>query len=87
MRSMYGPERMLLASKKPRIIDLIERSKNMTEEQIMALDEKPDVIRGLIGIKKKISNDHALARAEKIADEMIAANLGRNIEPPANRKL
>lgn len=77
MRSMYGPERLLLASKKPYIQDLIEKSKKMTEEEILGLKEKPDVIKGLIMIKRKMNDEHAQVRAERIADAMMAVSISK----------
>lgn len=52
MRSIYGPGRLLLASKKPRIQQLIKDADNLSVDQIKQLKEKPDVIRGLIEIKE-----------------------------------
>jgi REP element-mobilizing transposase RayT len=79
MRSQYGPEKILLASKKPHIQKLIKQVCDLTEEQIKQLSEKPDVIKGLLNIKKTQTNAEALIRAEKIADIMIAAQTKRNI--------
>lgn len=74
MRStLHGPDTYLLKSKKPHIVGLIERSKNMTEDEIKLLNEKPDVIKGLLLIKQKEMQKDALVRAEAIADMMIAA--------------
>lgn len=79
MRSQYGPEKILLASKKPHIQNLIKQVINLTEDQIKELPEKPDIIKGLLNIKKLQTNAEALQRAEKIADMMIAAQEKRNI--------
>ena len=49
---MYGPGQLLLASKKPKIINLIRSIETMTIEEIKKLPEKPDIIRGLIEIKE-----------------------------------
>lgn len=69
MRSMYGPDQLLLASKKPRIKELIELSVMMTPDEIKLLNEKPDVIRGLLLIKEFGYNKGTVF--EKIADKMI----------------
>lgn len=79
MRSQYGPETLLLASKKPHIKNLLTQLPNLTEEQIKSLKEKPDIIKGLLNIKKTQNNADALKRAELIADMMIAARIKRNI--------
>jgi len=73
MRSSYGPEKLLLASKKPQIIDLIAKSILMTEDDIRALQEKPDVIKGLLNIRRQHYQMDAQLRAEAIADAMMAA--------------
>ena len=73
MRStLHGPEAFLLKSKKPHIQDLIARSKHMSEAEIRALPEKPDVIRGLLGINKLDDQSRAASVAERLADMMIA---------------
>lgn len=69
MRSMYGPDQLLLVSKKPRIIALVESSKSMSVDEIKSLDEKPDVIRGLLLIKD-LGTSKGTA-AEKVAEKMI----------------
>jgi hypothetical protein len=74
---MHGPEAYLLKSKKPHIQDLVKRAETMSEDDIKGLSEKPDVIKGLLNIKKKSSNTDALKRAEMIADMMMAAQLTR----------
>ena len=79
MRSQYGPERFLLASKKPHIQQLVKNVENLSEEEIQQLQEKSDIIKGLLAIKKTQIDTDALTRAEKIADMMIAASTKRNI--------
>jgi len=74
MRSSYGPETLLLASKKPRIKELVSRVSDLTEDEIRQLAEKPDTIKGLLNIKKGYSNKESLARAELLADMMIKAS-------------
>jgi hypothetical protein len=74
MRSQFGPEQFLLASKKPHIIELVKNCVNMTETEIDALPEKPDVRRGLKNIKKNKDTHDATIRAEKIADAMMEYN-------------
>ena len=44
----------------------------MTLEDIEKLDEKPDIKRGLLNIKKKQGNDLSVAVAEHLADLMTA---------------
>ena len=73
MRSQFGPEKLLLASKKPYIQELVKRAQSMTEEEIKNLPEKPDTIKGLLNIRREKEQGAALARAEAIADAMIAA--------------
>ena len=70
MRSMYGPDAILLASKKPRIKELVEKSKHLTEDEIKSLAEKPDVIRGLLLIKEFGDTEPKLTIPEKIANLM-----------------
>jgi hypothetical protein len=73
MRStLHGPEAWLLKSKKPHVQDLIERCKSMTEEEIDALPEKPDVKKGLHNIRKSHLHSESANRAELLADMMIA---------------
>lgn len=74
MRSSYGPERLLLASKKPHIIELIAKSKSMSIEEIRALNEKPDTIKGLLAIRKAEDQKTSATNAEMIADMMMAYN-------------
>ena len=44
----------------------------MSEAEIRALPEKPDVIRGLLGINKLDDQSRAASVAERLADMMIA---------------
>jgi hypothetical protein len=67
---MYGPDQLLLASKKPRIQELIRRSRSMSEDDIRALHEKPDVIRGLLLINLFGEEQKKATLAEKVADLM-----------------
>ena len=69
MRShRLGPDAFLLASKKPRIIDLVARCHLMSVDEIRGLPEKPDTIRGLLLIKELGTSK--LPVAEKIANAM-----------------
>ena len=73
MRSMlHGPEAFLLKSKKPHIQALVARAHSMSIEEIDALPEKPDVKLGLKNIKKQGDQANSAARAELLADLMIA---------------
>ena len=73
MRStLHGPEAFLLKSKKPRIQALVANVDKMTQEDIENLDEKTDIKRGLLNIKKKQEQDRAHTIAELLADQMIA---------------
>jgi hypothetical protein len=73
MRSeLHGPEEFLLKSKKPRIQELVAKVDSMSIEEIESLDEKSDIKRGLINIKKKQGQDVAASIAEHLADLMIA---------------
>jgi len=73
MRStLHGPEAFLLKSKKPRIQALVAGVDKMTEQDIENLDEKTDIKRGLLNIKKKQGQDRAHTIAELLADQMIA---------------
>jgi hypothetical protein len=73
MRSaMHGPEAFLLKSKKPHVQSLLARVHEMSMEEIDALPEKPDVKLGLKNIKKQGDQAEAAARAERLADLMIA---------------
>jgi len=71
---MYGPDTLLLASKKPRIKELIAKSAGMSEEEIQALNEKPDVIRGLLLINQFGIEQTKTTLAEKIAEKMAKAS-------------
>ena len=73
MRStLHGPEAFLLKSKKPHIQALVSAAATMTEDEICALSEKPDVIKGLLGIRKLGDQARAATVAEQLADLMIA---------------
>ena len=72
MRSSFGPEKLLLASKKPRIKELLAKAETMTEDEIKKLSEKPDIIKGLLNIHKNRNQEDALIRATAIADAMMA---------------
>lgn len=73
MRStLHGPGEFLLKSKKPRIQALIARCHEMSVEDIEKLDEKPDIKRGLLEIRDRKSKAESAARAEQLADLMIA---------------
>ena len=50
--SLYGPEQLLLVSKKPHIQDLVRRCMDMSEEEIQSLPERNDIKQGLINIKR-----------------------------------
>ncbi len=72
--TLYGPEAYLLKSKKPHILALVERCKTMTEDEIQALPERPDVIKGLLNIRKGVDRERAASVAELLADMMMAAH-------------
>ena len=73
MRStLHGPGEFLLKSKKPRIQALIARCYEMSVEDIEKLDEKSDIKRGLLEIKKRKEQLESANRAEKLADMMIS---------------
>jgi len=78
MRSMYSPDTLLLASKKPRIKELVAKSVYMTEDEIKLLNEKPDVIRGLLLINQFGAEQKKATIAEKIADKMEAVSKTTN---------
>ena len=63
----------MLKSKKPYILDLIQRCKSLTDDEIRALPEKPDVIKGLLNIRKLADQARAASVAEMLADMMQAA--------------
>jgi hypothetical protein len=71
MRSQFGPERFLLASKKPHVRELVARVPGMTEDEIRALPERPDTIKGLLNLKRQGDQAEALERATRIADMMM----------------
>jgi hypothetical protein len=75
MRSSFGPERFLLASKKPYIKQLLANVNNLSEDDIKKLNEKPDIIKGLLAIKKTHGQAEAAIRAEIIANQMIEKSL------------
>ena len=81
MRSIYGPGRLLLASKKPKIQQLIKQIDLLSIEEIQQLPEKPDVIKGLIEIKE-------LGTEKGTNAELIASLMQRshkdNIETDSN---
>lgn len=73
MRStLHGPEAFLLKSKKAHIQELVSKVNDMTLDEIDALSEKPDVKLGLKNIKKQGDQAQSTARAELLADMMIA---------------
>jgi hypothetical protein len=79
MRSeIHGPEIYLLRSKKPHIQKLIADAENMTADQVSQLNEKPDIIKGLLQLNKNKENQAAYERANKIADMMISAHLQKS---------
>lgn len=65
---MYGPGRLLLVSKKPNIQKLIKDIETMSVDDIKKLNEKPNVIKGLIEIKE-LGTDKG-TNAELIATAM-----------------
>ena len=74
VRAMYGPDTLLLASKKPRIIELVAKIDSMTIDEIKLLSEKPDVIKGLLLIKEFGKDGPKLTVPEKIANRMQRSN-------------
>lgn len=78
MRSIYGPGRLLLASKKPKIQNLIKQIDSMSLDDIRALPEKPDTIRGLLEIKELGKNKKT--NAELIADKMQSLHVSQQTE-------
>lgn len=74
MRSSYGPETLLKASKKLHVQELVKQCVNMTDEEIDSLAEKPDVKRGLKNIRRDHGHGEAAVRAEAIAQIMIIAH-------------
>lgn len=72
MRStLHGPGEFLLKSKKPKIQALIAQCYNMSEQDIEKLDEKPDIIRGLLELRKRKGQAESASRADMLADMMI----------------
>ena len=71
MRSQWGPERLLLASKKPHIQQLVAQCESWTLEDVEALNEKPDIKKGLRALVQQRLHGEAAARAEKLADLMM----------------
>lgn len=71
MRSQWGPERLLLASKKPRIQQLVAQCDSWTLQDVEALNEKPDIKKGLRALVQQRLHGEAAARAEKLADLMM----------------
>lgn len=71
MRSQWGPERLLLASKKPRIQQLVAQCDSWTLQDVEALNEKPDIKKGLRVLVQQRLHGEAAARAEKLADLMM----------------
>jgi hypothetical protein len=69
---LHGPEAFLLKSKKPHVQALVARAHSMSIEEIDALPEKPDVKLGLKNIKQQGDQAASAARAEQLADLMIA---------------
>ena len=65
---MYGPDQLLLASKKPHIQELVKRCVDMSDAEIESLPEKSDVIKGLMIIKHLGPGKASVA--EKIANKM-----------------
>ena len=73
MRStLHGPEAFLLKSKKPREQALVAACYDMTDDEIDALPEKPDIKLGLKNIKKIGMQKESASRAEMLADLMTA---------------
>ena len=73
MRStLHGPEAFLLKSKKPREQALVAACYDMTDDEIDALSEKPDIKLGLKNIKKMGMQKESASRAEMLADLMTA---------------
>lgn len=75
MRStLHGPEVYLQKSRKPHIQALLARLPEMSLDDIEKLDEKSDIKKGLLIIKKSQGNTDAALRAEQLANIMIAAH-------------
>ena len=71
MRSQWGPERLLLASKKPHIQQLVAQCNTWTLQDVDALEVKPDIKKGLRAIVQSRLHGEAWQRAEKLADLMM----------------
>lgn len=50
--------------------ELVQRSRTMTEDEILVLPEKPDVIKGLLAINGLTQRDKAARMAEQLANKM-----------------
>jgi hypothetical protein len=74
---MYGPDTLLLASKKPHVQALVQRVSTMTVDEIHALPEKKDVIRGLLLIKQFGMDGPKATVYEKIANVMAANSVAQ----------
>lgn len=73
MRSnIHGPGEFLLKSRKTHIQALIARCQEMSVQDIEKLNEKPDIIRGLIEIRKRREQAESASMAESLADMMTA---------------
>jgi len=72
---MYSPDTLLLASKKPRIKELIERSRQMSVDEIKLLPEKPDIIKGLLLINEFGEKRQKATISEKIAEKMAESSV------------
>ena len=60
----------MLASKKPRIIELVAKVATMNEDEIRALPEKPDVLKGLLNLHQRAANEQRVLEAERLASMM-----------------
>jgi hypothetical protein len=78
MRSQWGPERLLLASKKPHIQQLVAQCNTWTLQDVDALEVKPDIKKGLRALVQTRLHSDAWQRAEKLADLMMQ-NTGTKI--------
>lgn len=75
MRStLHGPGEFLLKSKKPRMQALIAQCYDMSVQDIEKLDEKPDIIRGLLELRKRKTQAESAKLAELLADMMTSKN-------------
>jgi hypothetical protein len=68
--SLHGPDQFLRKSKKPHIQELVKRVPDMTEDEIRALPERTDTIKGLLILKRHGSESDRSSKAEKLADLM-----------------